>query len=273
MRRVTMFAAGAVLAGLALAGCGSKEAGTPSPQGGDGNGEQLTLQLLAEKLGANSSTKSGAHMKMSMEVAGQTVKAEGDMKLGAAPAMDITYELAGLGSARMLLVDDAFYFELPKSAQQNGKPWVKLDPNGNDALSQSLGGALSETKKNSDPSQMLKQIEGAGDITAKKQEQLDGKQTTHYSVTVDLKKYAEKVTPEMKSTLQKAIDAGVTTYPMEVWVDQDNLPVRVTVSTPFTNPANNQPDTIKMTMDYSDWGKAVTVTAPPADQIGELPGR
>src|SRR5262245_17164382 len=145
MRRVTMFAAGAVLAGLALAGCGSKEAGTPSA-GGSGNagGEQLTLQLLAEKLGANSGAKQGAHMKMSMEVAGQSIKAEGDMKLGSAPAMDITYELAGMGNARMLLVDDTFYFELPKAAQTNGKPWVKLDPNGNDALSKSLGGALSE---------------------------------------------------------------------------------------------------------------------------------
>jgi hypothetical protein len=266
MRRVTLLATGAVLAGLALAGCGAKQAASQNDSGGG-----VSLQTLAERLSANSGTKQGAHMVMSMDVSGQSIKAEGDLKLGATPALDFTYELAGMGNARMLLVDDTFYFELPKQAQKAGKPWVKLDPNGSDALSKSLGGALAETKKNSDPSQLLKQIEGAGDITATKKEDLNGKATTHYSVTVDMKKYADKVDPALKSTLDKAIEAGVTTYPMELWVDQENLPVRVTVATPFTNPANQKPDQIKMTMDYTDWGKPVTVTAPPADQVGELP--
>ena len=119
---------------------------------------------------------------------------------------------------------------------------------------------------------MLKQIEGAGDITATKQEDLNGKPTTHYSVTVDMKKYADKVDPALKSTLDKAIEAGVTNYPMEVWVDQENLPVRITTATPFTNPTTQKPDQVKMTMDYSDWGKTVTVSAPPADQVGPFPG-
>ena len=116
MRRVTMFAAGAVLAGLALAGCGSKEAGSPTANGG-GSGGADTLQLLAEKLGTNSGSKQGAHMAMSMEVSGQTIKAEGDLRLGTQPAMDITYDLAGIGKARMLLVDDAFYFEYHKATR------------------------------------------------------------------------------------------------------------------------------------------------------------
>jgi hypothetical protein len=261
-----MFAAGAMLAGLALAGCGARQAGSQN----DGGGE--TLQILAEKLGAHSGTKQGAHLVMSMDVSGQSIKAEGDLRLGADAAMDLTYELAGLGKARMLVVDDSFYFELPKQAQKSGKPWAKLDPNGSDPLSKSLSGALKETKKNSDPSQMLKQIEGAGDITAKKQEDLNGKPTTHYSVTVDLKRYAEKLDPDFKSVMEKAIEAGITTYPLEVWVDQENLPVRVTVETPFTNPTTQKPDKVKMTMEYSDWGKAVTVTAPPADQVGPFPG-
>jgi hypothetical protein len=92
-------------------------------------------------------------------------------------------------------------------------------------------------------------------------------------VTVDVKKYAEKVNPDLKEALDQAIKAGITSYPLEVWVDKENLPVRVTAETPFVNPANNQPDHLKMTMDYSDWGKAINVTAPPEDQVGTLPGR
>lgn len=273
MRRVTMLAAGVVLAGLALAGCGEKQATSNNGGGNSGGGEKLTLQLLAEKLQANSSTKQSAHFAMSMEVASQSIKAEGDMKLGAAPAMDLTYELPGLGSARMILVDDTFYFQLPPQAQKNGKPWVKLDPNGSDPLSKSLSGALKETKKNSDPAQLLKQLQDAGEITATTQETLNGKQTTHYSVTVDVKKYAGKVDPDLKDSLDKAAAAGVSSFPVEVWVDQENLPVRATVSTPFTNPTTQQADKVKLTMDYTDWGKAVTVTAPPADQVGPFPGR
>src|SRR2546429_7804013 len=113
--------------------------------------------------------------------------------------MDLNYDMAGIGNFRMLLVDDVFYFQLPKEAQAKtgGKPWVKIDSNGSDPLSKTLSGALQQTKENSDPSQLLKQLQDAGEITATKQESLNGKQTTHYSVTVDVKKYMEKVNPDL----------------------------------------------------------------------------
>lgn len=271
MRRVTLLASGAILAGLALVGCGSKEtAGTPSgQQGGEQQGQ--TLQLLAERIGAKSA-KQSAHLTMTMDAAGVSIKAEGDMRFGDPLAMDLQYELPGLGKARMLLVDDAFYFQLPKEMGAV-KPWVKLDANGEDPLSKSLGAALRETKKNSDPSQLLSQIKDAGEITATKQEDLNGKPTTHYSVTVDIKKYADKLDPELKSAMDEVTKAGVDKFPLEVWVDKDNLPVRITVKTPFTNPQTQKAENVAMTLDYSDWGKAVDVTAPPPDQVGELPGR
>jgi len=267
MRRVTMFAAGAVLTGLALAGCGAKQATSNN----DGGGE--TLQILAANIGKSSSAKQGVHLVMSMDLSGQAIKADGDFKFGGAPAMDINYELPGIGGAKILLVDDVFYFQLPAQLQKNGKPWIKLDLNGSDQLSKTLGGALKETKKNSDPSQVLNQIKDAGEITATKQEDLNGKPTTHYSVTVDVKKAAQKVDPDLKSAMEKVAEGGVSSYPMELWVDKEGLPVRITVETPFTNPATQKVDQLKMTLDYSDWGRSVSVTAPPADQVGTFPGR
>jgi hypothetical protein len=269
MRRVTMLATGAVLAGLALAGCGERQAASQN----DGHGE--TLQILADRLGASSSGKQSVHLVMSMDMGTQAIKADGDMQVGAAPVMDLTYDFAGVGKARMLLVDDIIYIELPKQAQTKtgGKPWVKIDTNGDDPVSKSLGGALEEAKTNGDPSQIIKRVEKAGEITAKKQEDLNGKPTTHYSVTVDIKKYAATVNPELKKTLDKAIEAGVNNYPLEVWVDQDDLPVRVTSESPFTNPLTQKSEHLKLAIDYSDWGKPVSVTAPPADQVGTLPGR
>jgi hypothetical protein len=271
MRRVTLLATGAVLAGLALAGCGAKQA-AEQQQGQQNQTMAQTLQLLAEKVGANSGAKQGVHLTMSMDTMGQSVKADGDMKFGSAPGMDLNYELPGIGSAKMILANDVFYFQLPTQLA-TGKPWVKIDVDGDDPLSKALGGALKETKKNSDPSQVLTQIKDAGQITGTTQENLNGKATTHYSVTVDINKAVEKLDPSLRSELEKVAKAGVSTYPLEVWVDQESLPVRITVDTPFTNPSTQQTDQVKMTLDYSDWGKAVTIAAPPADQVGTYPGR
>lgn len=272
MRRVTLFAAGTALAALVLSGCGAKQQAADQGQNQGGSADFSSLKILAASVGEKSAAKQSAHMTMSMETAGQTIKAEGDMRLGNDVAMDINMTLAGVGETKMLLVDDAFYIKLPKEVQP-GKQWIKIDVNGNDALSKALAGTIKQTKENGDPSQVLKQLEDAGEITAKKQENLNGVSTTHYTVLVDAKKQVEKLTPELRPAMEEAIKAGVDKYPVEVWLDKENLPVRMSLNTPFVNPATKKPDTVKVTMDYSDWGKAVVVTAPPADQVGELPKR
>jgi hypothetical protein len=93
-------------------------------------------------------------------------------------------------------------------------------------------------------------------------------------VTVDVKKMIEKqADPDLKKLMQAALDGGMTTLTNDVWLDAENLPVRLKMDMPFTNPADKKPTTLKTTVDYSDWGKAVTVEAPPASEVGELPRR
>ncbi len=269
-----MLAASAAVAALVLSGCGAKEQAS-TDQGGGQNSNQgsegfSSLKLLAEAVSSKSATKQSAHMSMTAAAAGQSIKAQGDMRLGTSPAMDMTMAIPQLGDAQMVLVDDVFYIKLPTELTP-GKPWLKIDTTGNDQLSQVFGAIVKQVKENGDPSQTLKQLEEAGEITGKKSEDLNGKPTTHYSVTVDIKKAAEKLTPELKAAMESVLQKGVTTYPMEIWLDKDNLPVRVSVETPIVNPATQQPDLSKVVIDYSDWGKTVNVTAPPADQVGTFP--
>jgi hypothetical protein len=262
MRRVTLLATGAAIAALVLSGCGANQQQAPD----QGSSDFGSFRLMAESVGQKSATKQSAHMRMNVDTAGQSIKAEGDLRLGADFAMDVTMSLAGLGEAQLVLVDDVAYIKLPAEVEP-GKQWIKIDTNGTDPISKTLGGVLKQAKDNGDPAQLLKQLMDSGEITATKKEDLGGISTTHYSVTVDIKKAAAQANPDLKPVLEKAIENGLTTYPFEIWLDNENLPVKITSDTPFVNPQTQQADKVKLTVEYSDWGKAVSVTAPPADQV------
>jgi hypothetical protein len=271
LRKITLLATGALVTALALAGCGSSgggAAGRPGTSGGTGIEAGASLSVLADQVRKTSADKKSVHVVMDITADGQSVKGKGDMSLSDSPAMDLTLEVPEMAELGIRLVDGVFYMKLPSELTQ-GKPWVKLDTKGSDPMSQTLGSLVVQMKENGDPTKMLEQLKDSGTITAKKSEQLAGKDTTHYSVSVDVAKSIEKQTdPALKKLMQDAVaKSGVKEVPLEVWVDAAGLPVRVTSEQPTGEPGKSG----KLVMDYSDWGKPVTITAPPADQVGELP--
>jgi hypothetical protein len=52
----------------------------------------------------------------------------------------------------------------------------------------------------------------------------------------------------------------------DVWLNSDNLPVRIAFSENVAGAKTS------ITMTYRQWGAPVSIQAPPADQIGALPG-
>lgn len=271
MRKFTLWASGAAIAALVLTGCGDNP---PANQGGGGSGgggsDVGTLKLLAENVAKKSAEKSSAHMVFKAEAAGESFEGEGDIRLGADPAMKMTMTVPGQGELEMRLIGEAFYVKTPEEIEP-GKPWLKLDANGNDPISQSLGAAVKQMREQGDPSQLLKQLEQAGEITGRTQEDLNGKPTTKYSVTIDVAKAAQA--SGMKDALEAAEKAGVKNFPLEVWVDQENLPVRMAMDIAMKDPSSGQTANAKFSVDYSDWGKPVEVTAPSPSEVAELPTR
>lgn len=264
MRKFTLLLWGMVVAALVLVGCGTQPAGQRSSQAD-------TFEDLATNIAAHTAAKSSVHFVLTMAVAGQSFTGDGDGKLGAQPALQLRMSVPPAGELSMRLVNDVFYLKLPPELTLD-KPWVRIDPNGNDQISKVLGAVLRQLKQSSDPSQSLKQFEGAAVITGKAPEQLNGKATTRYSVTVDMKKVAATQNdPDLKQMMDKVLQAGVSTFPVEVWVDQEYLPVRTTTDVPFKNPNTQQADRVKISIDYSDWGKPVEISAPPADEVGTFP--
>jgi hypothetical protein len=266
---------------LTLGACGDNggSGGSSSNNsGGDSNGgggsvAAASLADLAKSIGEQTADTNTAHMKMTADAAGQKLSGEGDLRMSeqdAAMSMDMT---TPEGTMSMVLLDNVFYIKLPQELEP-GKSWLKIDANDkSNPMAQALGGMTEQMSKNADPRATLEQFEKAGEITDTKEEELDGKQTTHYTITVDVQKLAaNQEDPTMKSAMDQAIQAGLKDFPVEVWIDEEDLPVRFTMDMPTPNPATGKTESVKMQIDYTDWGKPVDITAPEASEIAEFPG-
>jgi len=177
-------------------------------------------------------------------------------------------------SEELRLVSKTVYIKLPEQARaavSGGKPWAKLSPDS--PAGKALGSSLDQAQQN-DPTKFLDTIKQAGTITKSEQTTLDGQSATHYWIDVDFAKAADKFASAGLSADQlKTLAGKVKTIPMELWLNSDQLPVQITEDLGAIVKAAGAPAAMqgmKMTMKYSDWGTAVDVQAPPADQVGEL---
>jgi len=272
--RKTAIALSAFALAVTLGACGDKGNGGEA-KGADSNGGGTVVAAnvvdLAKSIGDKTADKSSAHMKLTADAAGQKITGEGDIKFGAqdaAMSMDMT---TSEGNMSMVLLDAALYIKLPTELEP-GKPWIKIDSSSNSELAKALGSMTEQMSKNADPRATLKEFEKSGDITDTKEEEIDGKKTTHYTITVDVQKMADGQTDEtMKTAMNEAIKAGLKDFMVDVWLDEEQLPVRIALDMPTPNPATGASTTVKTQIDYSNWGEPVDVTAPPAEEIAKLP--
>jgi hypothetical protein len=279
--------AGLLAAGLALTltlvGCGTKTAGSPTAGDGaagsnssDGGALKVFGNALDLAGAVNNKSKDKQTFKVSMDgsAAGQSLKGDGAFDLsGADPKLKMAMNLGTLGQMEMVVVGKVLYIKIPASLGSSmgaptDKPWFKISSDGTDPLSKTLGPMLDQLGNNFDIAKQMDQIKNAGTIDKSVKETLNGEETTHYYMTVDVVKAMENVPmdPQLK---QKAIDvakqSGNTTSKTEMWVNRDNLPVQVVSSSSMAG------QTVKVTTKYTDWGKPVTIAAPPENQIAQLP--
>ncbi len=268
MRKVGVALSAFALA-VTLGACGGNSDNGSDNRGGAQAGS-AELVALAKSIGDETSAASSAHMKITAEAADQHINGEGDLRFGdgtAALSMDMS---TGQGSVSMVFLDKVLYMKLPQELVA-GKPWLRIDPDSRSELAKSLGGLNEQLSKNADPRSALKEFEDSGEITAKKDETVDGKKVKHYTITVNVQLMADNQSdPAARKAMQQAIDAGMKDFPVDVWVDGSGLPMRFALSTPTPDGTGGM-TAVKMQVDYSDWGKPVDITAPPADQTAEPP--
>ncbi|MCC9307962.1 hypothetical protein LN042_12805 [Kitasatospora sp. RB6PN24] len=274
-------AAATVLAAAGLAACGGpKTASNASNASGTTSATSVPMVTVADAM--SKSTKATSHyasvrMKLSENInaQGQDFSTTGSGAMSWKPmAMDMTMtvpqlaaQLGGDGSIHMLMNGTTIYENMgdAAAAKLGGKHWLKMDLTALGAAGQALADQMNNSSNN-DPATQLKLFTSSPDIKRVGQETVDGVQATHYSGTVDFTKLAATQDSSIKSLLSQSAKLGITTMDVDLWVNDQSLPVRIHESTPPTATSR-----LGMTVDYSDYSTTpVTVTAPPAGDTQDL---
>ncbi len=249
---------------LALAGCGSSSPTTTaqpstsvsSASTGSGTTSTTSTPSAAVTPGATSDAaelgkRMGAAMvaaksgKGTLSMSSSAVNLTGTTQfVYTSPTQaDTTASMAMMGiNLQVVSVGGVIYMKGLPTQLTGGKEWVKVDPKGTDAMSKAMreGGSTA-----GDPQTMVDALKGG---TATVVDTNGG--NTHYKIT--------GITGIAGSGATGT--TGTTGATMDLTVDSKDLPVKSVVESSGT----------KVTVDYSDWGTPVIVTAPPADQVGTM---
>lgn len=256
-RKVTSWAAVALLASLSLAACsdtGDRVEGGVGPTT-TANSTELTMANFNATMVAASQKAGTNHIEMVITAAGQRVTASGDQKLGKtlednAASMTMDYGDAGLGTAKVVVVDGQFYMNF---GRLTGNKFGKADlSDPSDPFTQQLAPIIEQmdiSRQIEELSTALKSVEKTGDP-----KKIDGVETQPYKVVVDTSEIDafDVLPPEAKRMIPKTL-----TYTM--FVGADGLMRRMTYG--FSGMTG--------TLNASKWGEPVDIKAPSADEVSD----
>ena len=256
---MTFPAVGALVVGLVLVACGSSPPGATLMAG------------AASKTIAAKTANVSMDIKVTRTQAGAApleVHADGSFDFGAHRG-SLHFGLAGQTFDEVL--DGAtIYVHAPQlAAALGGKAWLKADLN---AIGQASGvGDLGELVggQSGDPSAGLQFVRGAtGAVTEVGHDAIRGVDTTHYRATVDPAKAVAHAPADRQAELRRLFaKSGISSVPVDIWVDGDRLVRRVHMT---INEAGPPAEGVDLTLEFYDFGTAVSVAPPPPDQVTDI---
>ncbi|MFE4367350.1 hypothetical protein ACFRMN_03660 [Streptomyces sp. NPDC056835] len=263
----------------AVAGCQSA--------GGTAQSSSGVADVITAAFKKTSEAKS-AKVRMSMSIPAGT-GAAGDMEMSGVmgwdpTVMDMTMDGSALAAdatapdkIRVVWLDNAMYMDMGADAakEMEGKRWMKIDlgavaeASGDKALQKQLAGGLENM--NQDPAQQLALLLDSPNLKHVGSEKVDGVQAEHYKGTLTLDEMmksqgsldvlSEKERADLLDSMKKS---GLKGYDTEVWVNEDDYPVKMDVGMVTAQ------GEVTMTAHYSDYGAKVRVQAPPAGEIFDV---
>lgn len=281
-RRIT--AAGAV--GTALALSLTACLGESDGAGAGGSGGTGEMKLAAAEAIAKTSQKAGQADSFKATVTVDNHTTEGTNRVRATGRFRLKPTLSFAGSvdevsrngssvpgagAQAVLLDRVAYVRIPQlQALAGGKPWLKVDLGqiGNRA-GVDVDQVLKVVEK-VDPAEQTKMFTASTDARKVGTETIDGVKTTHYVGTVTVAQALSRLDADARSRAQQILpSSGSSKINFDLWVDGSRLPRKLS-----SKVDNAKDENSTVTVVYRDYGKPVSVTAPPAAEVGEfhLPG-
>lgn len=269
-------AVASVVGSVVLAGCGNDS--EPKTQG-DGSSASVSKGSRGSDQDQGTSAVRTAYdktaeaesarmtIKMTLSAEGKTITSDGKGALDLAEGDSVMTITAQGKSIEQRVVDQVLYQKAPGQKAPGGKPWIKIDLE-KVAAQQGLS-----NQQIGDPAQTAAFAKAITDkdVTKVGTEKIDGADTTHYKVSLDVAKLpgGEQMSKQLGPTL-----------PMQVWLDDEGRMRRqqidMTVKAPASASAkpdnSTSPKQLKMStaMEFSDFGTAVNAEAPPAGQVADM---
>ena len=194
--------------------------------------------------------------------------AEGEIEFDTSN-LSLTFDLAeqGIpgaqgGTAEIRQIGDVFYVEIPGADR-----WIELDATG---IAETLGDPSGlRSAVGASPNALLELLTGTEQARRIGTEQIRGVEAEHFTANVDVGVAAEAATGESKAALERlAEQLAQTALPLEVWLDEDDRVVRMRIPVILeATPEEPEPPRITTTLELFEFGAAVTIEAPPADQL------
>lgn len=151
-----------------------------------------------------------------------------------------------------------------------GKHWIKIDLQ---AVGEGFGFDFAQLAQlgQSDPSQQLDFLTSVSDVEDVGSEEVRGVDTTHYEGVLDYDRVAKEFPETADSIRQVQKLTGVTKTPIDIWIDAEGLPRRLSyemkVDPPANSPAAGMTGTSTFTLEYYDYGTDVSVAIPPKSEV------
>lgn len=258
------------LLSMGVAACGSDSGGTDAtaedPAAGAAllssldEGDEVDPDEFVDTVADGVEASTTAHVEMKVSMGEQlTTDATGDLDYTTTPpSMQMEMEIPGAGTTDMVFVDGILYMKMGETS--GGKYW-KLDPADEDGMLSGMG--LDKMMGQSDPLAALKAMKpGIDSVTFEGNEDVEGRDLDHYELTIDMATVMKSYGAGLPSEAASAMPETVT---YDLWLDDEDRFAQMTMDYPIME------QQMSMEMSLDDWGKDVTIEAPSADEVTEMP--
>ncbi len=287
----------ALVTAVALGGCSSSDP-APPPQPGPGaaharpDPRPSAAGMLGDVLGAMTARGSvHADLQGKLGVVGQ-VRGSGELHYQAdspeaAPDSDPNAADADAGEnsdvalhghtrssggpepVALSIVDRIGYLRTPLLPTDNGAPWLRVPAQGTDATAALLGPPLRQLHDAIDPRAALGDVRGAVRIQNTSTETLADRPVTRYDLRLDTRQAAQETDdPQRQRKFGSAAESGREEQRFQLWVDEQDLPVRFSSAPEVNAPGASGPATLTTT--YSDWTEPAAIAPPAPSDVGDL---
>jgi hypothetical protein len=243
--------------------------------GNDGGGDAVAL-LSAAPDAAHDAGTARTVITVTVEGGGMNLTMEGEGAVDfASGAQELSMSMMGI-DLEMRFVDQVVYLRMPDVARPPSvdTEWIAFSA---EAAGGQVGAGANPMASMQNGAAMLDALRGISrDVDELGAEEINGQDATGYRVTIDMAKAIEQLPEDRRAEARASLDQmaamGMDEWPMDVWLNDDGLPVRMSMDMGLPAGDIGEGASMRVQIDFLDFGADLAVEAPPTAEVTHLSG-